>query len=143
MGPLNRDETHLGGTDGPAVRRLDRLDWSTVVVQRTDVPVLDDLSVLLVQPAQGKTLRPADIRTRLVDSAPTGIVEEGAGSFRMGFGACKPAADVSPDPVGFDLEYRQSIDAAIRAAQPTRDPVAEPAGNLGDLAIHVSVQLLD
>jgi hypothetical protein len=143
MGPLNRDETHLGGTDGPAVRRFDRLDWPTVVVQRTDVPVLDDLSILLVQPAQGKTLRPADIRTRLVDSAPAVVVEEGAGALRAGFGACKPAADVSPDPVGFDLEYRQSIDAAVRAAQPTRDPVAEPAGNLGDLAIHISVQLLD
>lgn len=143
MGPLNPDESHLGGTDGPAVRRINRLDWPTVVVQRTDIPVLDDLSVLLVQPAQGKTLRPADIRTRLVDSAPAVVVEESACTLRMGFGACKPTADVSPDPVGFDLEYRQSIDAAVRAAQPTRDPVAEPAGSRGDIAIHVSVQLLD
>lgn len=114
-----------------------------MIVVRTDVPVLDYVAILLVQPAQRKTLRSTDIRTRLIDSAASGVVQEGARSLSVWFGTCEPTACLSPDPVGFDLEYRQPVDAAVRAPQSTRDSFAEPAGNHGDLAIHVGVQVLD
>jgi hypothetical protein len=124
-GDLEAREALFGRPDRPAILGGQVLDGRPRVVERADVAKLADLAnlasvaIALLDPPQGETLRPADVGPVRVDPARLLGVEKRASTGRSRRTMREELGMMAANPVGFDVEHRQSVDAARAAAAAT------------------------
>lgn len=136
-------ETLFERSEGPAVACRQVLDGLAGFVEWTDVAALHGVPFSLLDPAEGKTLGPADIRALGVDPTCALWVEEGAGTFGMRNPRGEQLGVATANGLSLHVEDRQ----LIHATGATTAPALEARGmqNLkpARLAIHLGVQRHD
>ncbi len=124
--------------DGPAVLWRKFLDGCSSLIERADVTHLDDVPVLiLVHPAEGQALGPADVGPVLIDAAVSCLIQERAGAFCMGCSVLQQVGMMLPDVLRLDRENGDVVHAAGAASRSAVEPVRMQRGQVGDLAVNV------
>ena len=138
-------EARLGRPDRPALVGGQRLDGLARFVQGTDIPELDRVSILpvLFDPAQGKTLRPANVGPVGVDPARALIAQERAGPCCPRGAVLEKVSVVAANVVGLRVEHGQPVDAARAATEPALEPRFVEDVKAAGFAIHVGMQRVD
>lgn len=117
---LNIGEPLLERAERPAVVGGELFERRTArYVLRADVAGFDDLAawLLLLEPAERKPLRAADVRPMLIDAASTVGSEQRARARRVRSAVREELGVVPAEDGCFDREHGQSVDAARGAAR--------------------------
>lgn len=129
-------EPALGRPDQPARVGVEGLDRRARVVQRADVPVLDDGAVGSIgEPAQRHALGSAHLRAGVIHTARAIGSKHRTRAHTTGGLGLQHVGVLAPNAIRLDSEHGQVVDAAIGAATTAVQPRAVYGFELGHACV--------
>jgi hypothetical protein len=127
----------------PELRRVELAEDESSRALFANVAGFEDLAVLVFfEPPKRQALRAAYVRPVGVDTATLRFVQEGATGRSSGL-AAQSLAHGTPDPLGFELEYRQIRRTASGASGPACKGARQPFDDLACQRVHLPVERRD